>query len=134
MKVFIVDDSILIRERLTGVIHELPFAEIVGQAGDMRQAVEGIERFRPDVVLLDIRLPGGSGLDILQSIRATYPDMKVVILTNYSFPQYRERAGELGADAFLEKALEFEKIMGVLEKLNTALPRAPGNEYPQQNS
>ncbi len=127
MKIFIVDDSILIRERLSGVIHELPFAEIVGHAGDMQQALEGIERLRPDVVLLDIRLPGGSGLDILQTIRASYPGMKVVILTNYSFPQYRERAVELGADAFLEKALEFEKIMGVLEKLNSLSHRSPTN-------
>jgi len=134
MKVFIVDDSILIRERLTGVIHELPFAEIVGNAGDMRQALEGIERLRPDVVLLDIRLPGGSGLDILQTIRTSYPEIKVVILTNYSFPQYRERAGELGADAFLEKALEFEKIMGVLEKLNTALPRSSANAHTKKNN
>ena len=63
LKVFITDDSVLVRERLVGLISELEAVELVGQAESAPEAIEAIPRLRPNVVILDIRLPGGNGIE-----------------------------------------------------------------------
>src|ERR1700751_5160644 len=65
MKVFIVDDSRVVVERLAGLLEEVPGARLVGQAGDVGGAVVGIQKVQPDALILDLHIPGGSGLDVL---------------------------------------------------------------------
>lgn len=71
---------------------------------------------KTDVVILDIRMPGRNGLDVLRDIKEGSPESKVIILTNYPYPQYRRRCMEEGADFFFDKSSEFEKVTEVLEK------------------
>lgn len=109
-QVLIVDDSEQIRARLAALLSESDQIRVVGQAGDGPQALEAVQRLRPDTVILDIRLTGSSGIDLLKTIKARYPDVTVIMLTNFDDAQYRRQCLQLGADHFLSKAREFEKI------------------------
>ncbi len=117
MKVFIADDSEVVCERLTIMLSELPGIEITGQAKDVGESIESIRRLHPDVVILDIRMPGGSGIDVLEDIKKTNAAPVVIVLTNYPYPQYRKKCMALGAEYFFDKATEFEKVTEVLETL-----------------
>jgi DNA-binding NarL/FixJ family response regulator len=117
LKVFIADDSALVRERLAELISEIEGAEVVGQAGDAREALEGIQRLRPDVVILDIRMPGGNGIQVLEAIKKSAAAPGVIMLTAFPYPQYRKKCLEAGADYFFDKATEFEQVAEVLKKM-----------------
>ena len=118
MKVFIADDSSVVVERLVELLEEeVPGAQLVGQAGDVPEAVRGIQRVKPDALILDLQMPGGSGLDVLRAIRTDHPRLYVLIFTNYPYPQYREECLTAGANFFLDKSAEFEKIPAILREL-----------------
>jgi DNA-binding NarL/FixJ family response regulator len=116
MKVFIADDSVQIRKRLIEMLSEVPEVEITGEAGDAPEAIREIRRLDPDMVILDIRMPGGNGIDVLREIKEkSHP--AIIMLTNYPYPQYRKKCMDLGADYFFDKATEFEKVTEVLKEL-----------------
>jgi len=117
MKVFIADDSAAVVERLITMLSELPQVEIMGQAQDALEAIKAIRQLNPDVVILDIRMPGGNGIDVLKDIKSNKPAPVVIMLTNYPYPQYRRKCKALGADFFFDKSTEFEKVTEVLGQL-----------------
>lgn len=117
MKVFIVDDSPVFRERLIDMLSELKGLEIIGQAESPKEAIEGIRKLNPNVVILDIRMPGGNGIDVLKNIKKGNPAIKVIMLTNYPYPQYRKKCMDAGADFFFDKSTEFERIPEVFKQL-----------------
>jgi DNA-binding NarL/FixJ family response regulator len=113
-QVLIVDDSEQIRQRIVALISESAQIRIVGQVGNSREAIEAVQRLKPDTVILDIRLPGSSGIELLKVLKASYPEMKVIMLTNFDYDLYRRQCRQLGADHFLNKTLEFEKIVDTI--------------------
>lgn len=117
MKILVVDDSRILRERLTRVISEIKGTEIIGEVETESQALKLIVKLKPDVVILDIRLKTGSGIKVLENITRRSIKTEVIVCTNYGYPQYRRRCRELGVKYFLEKATEFEKIPRVLRKI-----------------
>lgn len=117
MRVFIADDSRIVVKRLADLLDEVPGAQLVGQAGDVLEAVVGIQKLKPDAVLLDLQMPGGSGLDVLRAVRAAYPHLYVLVCTNYPYQKYREECLTAGANFFLDKSAEFEKIPAILREL-----------------
>lgn len=118
MTVFIADDSAIMRERLASMVAELPAGpHLIGQASDAPGAAEAIQRAKPDVVVLDIHMPGGSGIDVLRTVRKATPAAIVLMLTNDSYPQFRKRCLEAGADYFFDKSAEFGKVAEVLQGL-----------------
>ncbi len=128
-QVLIVDDSEKIRERLIALMAESGEIRIPGQVGNVRDALTAIQRLKPDTVVLDIRLPGRSGIALLKEIKARYPEITVIMLTNFDYTQYRQQCRQLGADFFLNKTFEFEKIVdtilmskGVSEKMSPDAP------------
>ena len=117
MKVFIVDDSALVRERIITMISEHPGIEIIGQSKNAQEGINSILKLKPDVVILDIRMPGGNGIEVLKNIKKNGSGPTIIIFTNYPYPQYRKKCMEAGADYFFDKSTEFNKIMEVLKKL-----------------
>ena len=117
MKVFIADDSRVVVERLADLLKEVPGVQLVGRAEDAHEAIHSIVKTNPDAVILDLQMPGGSGLDVLRTIRQSHPALWVLICTNYPYAQYREECLAAGANYFLDKSAEFEKIPEILREL-----------------
>jgi YesN/AraC family two-component response regulator len=117
LSVFLADDSIYIRERLPGMLAEMAGVEVIGQAADGIEAVNSIGKLKPDVVVLDIRMPGKNGMEILQEIKKFEPAPCVIMLTNYPYPQYRKKCLDTGADYFLDKSADFDKLFTVMKQL-----------------
>jgi CheY-like chemotaxis protein len=112
MRVFLVDDSPLVIHRVVELISVVPGVEIVGKAVNVSGAQKAIRHSNPDVVILDVHLPGGSGIEVLQSVKKEKPATIVIVFTNY--PEYREKCINLGADFFLDKFAQFDKIFEIL--------------------
>lgn len=115
--IFIADDSDTLRERLTTMLSEVEGAEVVGQARNAAEAVEGIRSLNPDVVILDIQMPGGSGIDVLKTIKRHARPPVVMMLTNHASGLYRKKCMEWGADFFLDKSREIERLTAIFEGL-----------------
>ena len=120
--VFIVDDSPAIRARLAELLAPIEALGIVGEADNPRDAVAGILRTRPQSVLLDVRLAGRSGLDVMRSIREHAPEVVFVVLTNHSEPQYRRACRDAGAAYFLDKSRDFTRVPQVLAEIASRVP------------
>ncbi len=121
LKVFIADDSLVVREHLVTMLDELPRIAIVGQAETVTEAINGILELQPDVVILDIRMPGGSGIDVLCNIKQDGVGPIVIILTNYPFSGYRQKCLQAGADFFLDKSTEFDQIPKLFERFKRSI-------------
>lgn len=117
MRVFIADDSDVLRAQIKEILADIEGIEVVGQARDAPEALESIRKLRPDVVILDIRMPSGNGISVLEPIRKEKIPTKVIIFTNYPYLQYRKKYFDAGADFFFYKAIEFDSLIGVLKKL-----------------
>ena len=125
VSVFIADDSLIVRERLVTMLDELAGIEIVGQAETVAEAISAIGKLQPDVVILDILMPDGSGIDVLLTIKKNEQLMSVVIvLTNYPYPAYRQKCLQAGADFFLDKSTEFDQIPILFEQFKRRANRA----------
>jgi len=117
MRIVIVDDSVVIRQRLVRQLREMDGIEIVGQADDVPAAKELVKKLKPDVAILDIRMPSGSGADLVQELKQLKPAPKVIMLTNYPYPENRKKCMDLGADFFFDKSTEFQEVVGVLRSM-----------------
>jgi len=117
MKVFLVEDSAVIRDRLKRLLEEIPQVQITGETGDAQEAITAILEQRPEVVLLDIHLLNGSGIDVLQRVKQEQAALAVIVLTDYPYPEYRQLCLDAGADFFLIKSTEFEQVVPALQEL-----------------
>ena len=96
-RVYLVDDSELVRRRLVEMLSELEDVEIVGPSGDPNETEEAIRGLSPDVVVMDIRLPGRNGIEVLRDIKKDMPTPIVIMLTNYFYAQCQRECTEAGA-------------------------------------
>jgi DNA-binding NarL/FixJ family response regulator len=117
VKILIVDDSDIMRERLIAMISEIEGVKVIGQAQNADEAMELVEKLEPDVVILDIRMTGESGISVLQKIKTKKPAPIVIVFTNYPYPQYRQICLKLGADYFFDKSTEFNRIPETFKEL-----------------
>jgi len=117
LRVFIADDSSLVRERVAELISAVGDVELVGQADTARETIQAIQRLQPDVAILDIRMAGGDGLRVLETVKAGESPPVVIVLAAFPYPQHRQRCLEAGAEYFLDKATEFDQIAEVLRGL-----------------
>lgn len=109
IKVFLADDSDLIRIRVTRMLGDAGMS-VVGSAQTPQGCFDGILATRPDVVLLDVQLEGGTGLEVLQRVRHVAPGVAFVIFSNNSGPAYRRRYLAQGALQFIDKSTEFDRL------------------------
>ena len=132
MTVYVVEDSGSIRERLTQMVIELG-ATVVGESVGPAHAVQGILRTRPDSVILDLQLQGGSGLDVLRAVHPAQPGIMFITVTNFPSAQYRRSCLEAGASHFLDKNTEFSRVRDVLRNFTpraAAEDRMSGSAFP----
>jgi DNA-binding NarL/FixJ family response regulator len=121
IRVLIADDAFVVRQRLVTMLDELAGVKIVGQAEHVAGVINAIRDLQPDVVILDICMPGGSGIDVLRDIKQDEVGPTVIILTNFPFSGYRQKCLDGGADFFLDKSTEFDQIPKLLERLRQGL-------------
>lgn len=114
MNIFIAEDSETMTRALIELIREIPGTEIVGTAETAGEAIKSIAEKKPDVIILDVRLKTGNGIDVLKEIRAQANTAKVIVFTNYPFPQYQRAFFDAGADFFFYKATETGKMIAAL--------------------
>lgn len=114
LTVFLVDDSVPIRQRVGALLAAADLC-VVGEAGTPRGAIEGILAAQPAVVVLDVHLEGGTGLQVLRSVRRSAPEVAFVVFSNNANPIYRKRFLAEGARAFLDKATEFDQLAGAVQ-------------------
>lgn len=117
MKIVIADDSILLRDRIKFLLKSINYNSVVYEARDGLEALHLIEEVKPDLVILDIRMPEMNGIDVLKKIREMKNQVKICILTNYSYPQYKLKCIEAGADFFLSKTEDFEDIRDIMSDI-----------------
>jgi len=116
MKVLIADDSAIVRERIVTVLSDLEEIKIIGEAQNADETVELVHKLKPDVVILDIRMPG-NGISVLPKIKDIKHAPIVIMFTNYPYEQYRKKCMEAGAEYFFDKSVGIEEIIEVLNKL-----------------
>jgi DNA-binding NarL/FixJ family response regulator len=114
IKLLIADDHELIRTGLVSLLSGSNI-EIVAEAANAKEAVKMAEQHKPDVILLDIRMPDGDGLDTLVKLRAKSPDSRVVMLSTYDNPTYIARAVALGASDYVLKGSKREDLITTIE-------------------
>ena len=125
-KVLIVEDSALFRESLTVSLQErFPFVEFYG-AGDGEEALQKVETYHPNLIFMDIRLPGESGLELTRKIKTSHPDIVIIILTSYDLPEYREAAARYKADYFLSKG--YSGTENIFKLVEFILPSSAENQ------
>jgi len=116
IRVFLVEDSKVIRQRLLSLLDGLPGVEIVGDSDTAADAIREITALLPDIVVLDIKLKSGSGIEVLRTIKQGQAPMTVIMLTNYATDEYRKKCLEAGADYFLDKTNEFERLFPIMRQ------------------
>jgi DNA-binding NarL/FixJ family response regulator len=122
MKVFVVEDSAAVRERLIEMIRDIDDVEVVGEAAAYGPAIRGILRTCPDVAVLDIKLADneGGGIDVLNAVRKGLPALRAIVMSNYVTPQHEKASADAGAEYFLDKTSDFERIPEILERMRGA--------------
>ena len=103
LKTLIVEDNATYRGMLRESLQSVFPSMIIQEATEGNEALQKVDTLRPELIFMDIRLPGESGLQLTQRIKTNYPDTKVIIMTSYDAPEYREAATRCGASSFLAK-------------------------------
>lgn len=119
IKVYLADDSRPIRERV-GEMLAPHGVDVVGEGATPAACIEGILALRPDVVVLDCQLEGGTGLEVLKAVRPIAPEVAFVVLSNSAATAYRKRYLAEGATRFLDKTTEFEHLAGAIAQAGHA--------------
>src|SRR2546426_8839196 len=106
IRLLIIDDHEMVREGLKAILIAEPDFSIVGEAANAEQALELIERLRPEIALLDVRLPGVSGIEACRIVTEQYPETAIIILTSYTDEQLIAQCIQAGAKGFILKDVE----------------------------
>ncbi len=119
IRVLLVDDQALLRMGFRLVLDAEPDLEVVGEAGDGRTALEQAAALHPDVVLMDVRMPGMNGIEATERLVADHPEIRVLILTTFDLDEYAFAALRAGASGFLLKDAKPAELVGAIRSVAT---------------
>jgi DNA-binding NarL/FixJ family response regulator len=117
LRVLLVEDSKVLTERLTEAIRQIPDVELIGTADTEAAALASVKRDSVDVIILDLHLKQGTGFGVMRALAATQSRPRIIVLTNYDLPEYKNAAIALGATHFLDKARDYGRLPEVLHEL-----------------
>ena len=129
-RVLIVDDHEVVREGLRALLNRREGMEVVGQAGTVADAIAEAARMEPDVIVMDVRLPDGSGIEACRAIREARPETRVIMLTSTHRPGDLERAEQLGIAAHLGKPIRQAVLMDTIAEVFGRARRSKGLVWP----
>jgi len=115
--ILIVDDSPIIIKRVTSILKDLENTGTIVHAANYSKAIQTLNEFSPRIVLLDIHLPGKSGVEVLRYIKENHLPVTVIMLTNQTEEYYKTLCKEIGADYFIDKSSGFEAIPGIINSI-----------------
>lgn len=115
--ILIVDDNMHFVERMIGLLDDVDNIAYVNVASDYDEASRYLKQESPDLVLLDINLPGKNGIELLRTIKKPGSDCQVIMITNHADDYYREQCRELGADHFLDKSNDFSRVPAIISTI-----------------
>ncbi|MDZ4246348.1 MAG: response regulator transcription factor, partial [Dehalococcoidia bacterium] len=117
IKVFLTDDHIILREGIRSLLKKVPDMELVGEAGEGAEAVKKVEHLKPDVVLMDITMPGLNGLEATRQILKKNPQIKVLILTMHETGQYLSQMLQVGASGYVVKTTASTELIAAIRSV-----------------
>ena len=127
-KLVVIDDEYLVIEGIRVMLKRIgKDYELVGSASDGQTALELIENVHPDVVFVDIRMPGLSGLEVIEHFYKKYPDMIFVLVSAYKEFEYARKGMELGVHSYLDKPVTMDKLKDTLDKIDEEFQERPDN-------
>jgi len=115
LRVFLADDHTLFREGVRALLERQPSISVVGEAGDGREALKRIEETSPDLVIMDIVIPGLNGIEVTRQIRKTQPDVKVLVLSMYDDQEYAYEVLRAGASGYIQKDTVGQELINAIE-------------------
>jgi len=127
MMVYLVEDAPVIRERLRDMIMELDHNTQVYEATTAVEAIAGIVEKQPELVVLDLKLEQGNGLDVLRVVKEKMPASRVVVFTNQASQPYRKKCMAMGATDFFDKTQDFAKLRDMVRKTNSTTKASTDN-------
>ena len=125
IRVFSVDDHPLLREGIAAIINSQPDMILVGQATTGREAIQGFKEYRPDVTLMDLRLPDLSGIDAMIAIRNDFPDARIVMLTTFEGDVEIQRSLAAGARGYILKNMPPRELAEAVRQVHAGRKRIP---------
>jgi two-component system response regulator DevR len=117
IRIVLCDDHELVRRGLRSLLQGVPGYEVVGEAGDADEALAAVEELRPDVVVMDVRLPARSGIEACRDIRSAHPDTRVLILTSYADDEALFSSIMAGAAGFVLKQVRGADLVGAIREV-----------------
>jgi two-component system response regulator YesN len=128
VRILIVEDDVSLRQSLKDILHlQFPLM-MIEEAAEGNEALRKVGTFLPDLIFMDIKLPGKSGLYLTKKIKKDHPEIIIVILTCYDSPEYRDAAFECGADRFIAKgALIWQEIEALIRSISSDLDNRTSN-------
>jgi DNA-binding NarL/FixJ family response regulator len=117
LRVLLVEDSKVLTERLTEAIGQISDVELIGTADSEASALAALKREPVDVIILDLHLKQGTGFGVMRALAAAPRKPRIIVLTNYDLPEYKNAALALGATHFLDKARDYGRLPEVLHEI-----------------
>jgi len=118
IRVFLADDHLILREGISSLLQKVPDIEVVGEAGDGREAVAKVAQLVPDVVLMDITMPELNGLEATRQIKQKTPQVKVLILTMHETDQYLSGMLKAGASGYVVKTTATSELISAIRAVH----------------
>ena len=127
IRILLADDHPFLRDGVSGLVADQPDMKLVAEASNGREAIDQFREYRPDITLLDLQMPEISGIDAILTIRSSYPDARIIVLTTYTGDAQVLRALKAGAQAYLLKSALRRELLETIRAVHAGHRRIPPN-------